>query len=129
MAALLAPAHYQVEQAASAEEALRVLHAMDCHIVLTDWQMPGMDGLTLCRTVRFTQTQGYIYMLMLTVRKSKGDLLRASPQASMTFSSRAPPAWKSWRALKWAAVSYRWNGLCGRFLRMAGASSIHCPAR
>lgn len=75
IAALLAPAHYRVEQAASAEEALRVLHAVDCHIVLTDWQMPGMDGLTLCRTVRFTHTQGYIYMLMLTVRKSKSDLL------------------------------------------------------
>lgn len=75
IAALLAPAHYRVEQAANAEEALRVLHQMDCHIILTDWQMPGMDGLTLCRTVRFTQAPGYIYVLMHTVRKSKGDLL------------------------------------------------------
>ena len=75
MAALLGRAQYRVEQAASAEEALRVLHAVDCHIVLTDWQMPGMDGLTLCRTVRFTQTEGYTYLLMLTIRNSKDDLL------------------------------------------------------
>jgi two-component system, cell cycle response regulator len=43
--------------------------------LLTDWQMPHMDGLTLCRRVRADQRESYIYVLMLTVRGDQKDLL------------------------------------------------------
>jgi diguanylate cyclase (GGDEF)-like protein len=54
---------------------LRVLHTKHCHIVLTDWEMPDMDGLSLCRCVRVSQEDGYVYVLMLTVRQSKEDVV------------------------------------------------------
>ncbi len=46
-----------------------------CHIVLTDWLMPEMDGLALCRHVRINEDDAYVYGLMLTVRESKEDML------------------------------------------------------
>jgi len=51
-------AHYDVEVATSGEEALRILAKSQCQIVLTDWQMPGMDGLALCRKVRLEHVAG-----------------------------------------------------------------------
>jgi two-component system cell cycle response regulator len=72
---ILERAGFDVQEAASAEEALRTLDAAQCQIVLTDWQMPGMDGLALCRKLRLKQVDGYIYVVMLTVRESKQDML------------------------------------------------------
>jgi len=75
LAAILKSAHYDVKVAASAEEALRILGTSQCQIVLTDWQMPGMDGISLCRKVRREHVKGYVYLMMLTVRASKQDML------------------------------------------------------
>jgi diguanylate cyclase (GGDEF)-like protein len=75
LCALLRMSQFDVEAAGSGEEALRIMRAKPCHILLTDWQMPDMDGLTLCRNVRSEQRKGYVYVLMLTVRDSKEDLL------------------------------------------------------
>jgi two-component system, cell cycle response regulator len=74
-AALLQIAGYDVHTAGSGDEALRVLDKTPCQIVLTDWQMPDMDGLALCRNIRFRDNTGYIYVLMLTVRGSRRDIL------------------------------------------------------
>src|SRR5882757_7445004 len=75
LAALLQMAGYDVYTAESGEEALRVLDKTPCQIVLTDWQMPDMDGLALCRNLRLRDNTGYIYVLMLTVRSSRRDVL------------------------------------------------------
>lgn len=75
LAGILDASQYEVQMAASGAEALRVLNAMPCHIVLTDWQMPDMDGLALCRQVRMTAQDHYVYVLMLTVRDTQQDVL------------------------------------------------------
>jgi two-component system cell cycle response regulator len=75
LCALLKSANYLVEAASCGAEALRVLVRVHCQIVLTDWQMPDMDGLTLCRNLRADQRDGYIYVVMLTVRSDQQDLL------------------------------------------------------
>jgi two-component system, cell cycle response regulator len=75
LSTMLKQAHYDVQVAASGEEAMQLLDTVNCQIVLTDWQMPGMDGLALCRRVRLEHVQGYVYVMMLTVRESKQDML------------------------------------------------------
>jgi two-component system cell cycle response regulator len=75
LSTLLSASQYEVEVAATAEEALRVLDATHCHIVLTDWQMPDMDGLALCRVIRLRNYESYIYVLMLTIRDTEQDVL------------------------------------------------------
>jgi DNA-binding response OmpR family regulator len=75
LSSLLERNGYQVCVARSGEEAMRVLHATTCQIVITDWHMPDMDGLDLCRNIRSRADQAYIYVLMLTVCNGRGDVL------------------------------------------------------
>jgi diguanylate cyclase (GGDEF)-like protein len=75
LATLLRASQFDVESAASGEDALRIMAATQCQVLLTDWQMPDMDGLSLCRNIRANSADGYIYVLMLTIRDSKEDLL------------------------------------------------------
>ena len=75
LAALLKVFHYQVEVAATGVEALRAAADRRCDIVLTDWQMPDMDGLALCRRLRGLHHDGYLYVLMLSVRGGERNVL------------------------------------------------------
>jgi two-component system NtrC family response regulator len=49
---ILSAAGYQVQGVESAEQALELLHTNTIDLVYSDWQLPGMDGLTLMNTVR-----------------------------------------------------------------------------
>jgi diguanylate cyclase (GGDEF)-like protein len=75
LCALLHGSDYEVETAASGEDALQLLRSYPCDIVITDWQMPLMDGITLCRQVRSMEHHEHVYMLMLTVKHSSQELL------------------------------------------------------
>ena len=75
LAALLRMSNFDVEVAGSGEEALSILSSTSCQIVLTDWQMPDMDGLALCRYLRTACYESYVYVVMLTVRDAKQDIL------------------------------------------------------
>ena len=75
LAALLRMSNFDVEVAGSGEEALSILSNSPCRIVLTDWQMPDMDGLALCRYLRTACYDSYVYVIMLTVRDAKQDVL------------------------------------------------------
>jgi DNA-binding response OmpR family regulator len=77
VSSLLERSGYQVCAARSGEDAMRVLISTNCHIVITDWHMPDMDGLDLCRNIRSSAKNTYIYVLMLTVRSGSGDILAA----------------------------------------------------
>jgi diguanylate cyclase (GGDEF)-like protein len=91
LAALLRTAEFDVETAASGEEALSVLGNRHCQILLTDWQMPDMDGLSLCRIVRTEQHQSYVYVLMLTVRDGKDDLLAGLAAGADDYVVKSAP--------------------------------------
>jgi diguanylate cyclase (GGDEF)-like protein len=44
-------------------------------VVVTDWMMPGMDGLALCRAIRAREADLYTYIVMLTSQGSRDDVL------------------------------------------------------
>jgi DNA-binding response OmpR family regulator len=77
VSSLLQRSGYQVFAARTGEHAMRVLNATNCHIVITDWQMPDMDGLDLCRNIRSSAKNTSVYVLMLTVRSGSRDILAA----------------------------------------------------
>jgi two-component system, cell cycle response regulator len=91
LAALLRSAEFEVEMAANGEDALRIMAARHCQIVLTDWQMPDMDGLSLCRIVRSDHSESYVYVVMLTVRDSKEDLLQGLGAGADDYVSKSAP--------------------------------------
>jgi diguanylate cyclase (GGDEF)-like protein len=57
---------YEVETAGDGATALEKLATGRFQLLVTDWEMPGMDGPTLCRKVRATRLPGYLYILLLT---------------------------------------------------------------
>lgn len=68
----------------SGEQALNVLRRGEIHLVITDWEMPGMDGLDLCRALRREDFNGYVYLIVLTGRegtKSRREGLNAGADA------------------------------------------------
>ncbi len=43
---------YEVHTAANGEEALKVLEEVKCRVMLLDLNLPGMDGIELCKEIR-----------------------------------------------------------------------------
>lgn len=68
MARLLKRAGYSVEVAGNGREALAKIAEGDFQLMITDWEMPEMDGTALCRELRATPGKGYIYTILLTAR-------------------------------------------------------------
>lgn len=78
LAAILADRGYAVDSAADGYAALRLLAAGAHNLVVTDHTMPGMDGLTLCRTLRErTRGRPYVYCMMLTAADDEATLVSA----------------------------------------------------
>ena len=63
---------FDVVEAGSGDEALAILRQTPVDLVLSDWMMPGMDGLELCRQVRTLPQEGYVYFILLTSKSEKG---------------------------------------------------------
>jgi putative two-component system response regulator len=62
---------HEVVQAANGMEALEFLQTHpSCRLVISDWEMPEMDGLELCHAIRFGDFSGYIYFVLLTSHDS-----------------------------------------------------------
>jgi putative two-component system response regulator len=60
---------YEVERAANGRQALERLRRDPIHLVITDWEMPEMNGLELCRAIRAEDFEGYVFTIMLTSRE------------------------------------------------------------
>ena len=65
MERLLTNAGYAVEIVGDGEQALAKVKKDHFDLLLTDWELPGMDGATLCRLVRAAKLPS-IYILLLT---------------------------------------------------------------
>jgi two-component system cell cycle response regulator len=75
--ALLVKWGYEVVATADGNEALGILEGEEApRLAILDWMMPGMEGAQICARVREHQERPYVYMLLLTARNDKQDLLR-----------------------------------------------------
>lgn len=61
--------------AADGDEAWALYLEHQPDVVVTDWMMPGMDGLALCRAIRARGADLYTYIVLLTSQRSRDDLL------------------------------------------------------
>ncbi len=71
----LRQAGYEVVSAVNGLEALKIFKERFFPIILTDWGMPGMDGLELCRAIRENPAEGYVFIFLITARDSKKDII------------------------------------------------------
>ncbi len=74
---LLTAAGHEVATAGNGQEALRKALELTPQLVLTDWVMPEMDGLELCRSLRRAETALQIYVIILTGREDEEHLVEA----------------------------------------------------
>jgi sigma-B regulation protein RsbU (phosphoserine phosphatase) len=76
MSRSLAKQGYQVTEAGSGLEAIKLFAAQDFDLVLSDWMMPGMNGLELCKAIRAQNAKGYVYFILLTSKSDKDAVAR-----------------------------------------------------
>ncbi len=69
----LSKAGFNVVSVANGLAAIEKFKEQFFPIIVTDWEMPEMDGPELVRTVRQANAQGYVYIILLTSRDSKAD--------------------------------------------------------
>jgi diguanylate cyclase (GGDEF)-like protein len=69
---------YEVVLAQDGAEAWKVLQQEGApKLLIVDWDMPGLNGIELCRRVRACSTEFYRYILMITSRNDKRDIVCA----------------------------------------------------
>jgi len=68
---------HEVLYADNGAQALAALAESDVSLVVSDWMMPVMDGVELCRRIRAAEWDRFIYVLMLTAVADKEDLALA----------------------------------------------------
>jgi len=76
--------------AASGEDALRAIAERHPDVVISDWEMPGMNGAELCRQTRNTEDDSpYIYFIILSAFSDRAHLL-AGMEAGADDYQRKP---------------------------------------
>ena len=67
-----------VDEAEDGQIALQKLQAGGFDFVVTDWNMPNMDGLTLLQTIRATPNLKGLPVLMITAEAKKENIIAAA---------------------------------------------------
>jgi sigma-B regulation protein RsbU (phosphoserine phosphatase) len=74
--AILTKWGYEVVETSDGDEAWQVLQREDApRMAILDWIMPGISGDQLCRKVRELPTLLPVYIILLTVRRDKADVI------------------------------------------------------
>ncbi len=81
-------AGYEVVAARDGQQALDILRRDSCRLVISDWVMPGMDGVELCRRIRREYFAGYVYVILLTSRDSAPDIVEGLSSGADDFLTK-----------------------------------------
>jgi sigma-B regulation protein RsbU (phosphoserine phosphatase) len=76
---------HEVITAETGTAAWRLFQQDDIALVITDWMMPEMDGLELVRRIRSSPRPGYVYIILLTAKSRKEDIVRGMDAGADDF--------------------------------------------
>lgn len=79
---------YQVRQAIDGEEAWRSIQQECPGIILTDWTMPRMSGMELCRAIRAEHPRHHAYVLVSTPRDEPDCVMQAMAAGADDFLTK-----------------------------------------
>ncbi len=74
-----------VEEAEDGAVALQKLEAGQFDFVVTDWNMPNMDGLTLLQRVRQSPQLRHLPVLMITAEAKKENIIAAAQSGASGY--------------------------------------------
>ena len=69
---------HNVEEAEDGEDALAKMNKHNFDFIITDWNMPNMDGLLLLETIRQQEKWAKLPVLMVTAEAKKENIIAAS---------------------------------------------------
>jgi sigma-B regulation protein RsbU (phosphoserine phosphatase) len=71
LAAMVSAAGYAAHTAANGVEAWAAFQRAPASVVISDWLMPELDGMELCRRVRARPDEPYVYFILITASGGK----------------------------------------------------------
>lgn len=86
--AALARWGYEVIEADSGEQALELSALHEPDLVISDWMMPGMDGLQFCKEFRGMEREGYGYFILLTSKSEKDEVAKGLETGADDFLTK-----------------------------------------
>lgn len=86
--AMLRTMGHEVVQAYDGLQAWELLRDGGINFVLSDWCMPGMDGVELCRRLRAAELHHYVYVVLFTGREQDDDLVIAMEAGADDFLTK-----------------------------------------
>jgi sigma-B regulation protein RsbU (phosphoserine phosphatase) len=86
--ALLAGSGFAVSVAADGREAWEMLQRTWIPVVISDWYMPQMDGVELCRQLRARPQEHYTYFILITSRGGKQQYLTGMEAGADDFITK-----------------------------------------
>lgn len=66
---------HEVSVAADGQEAWDLLRASEFDILMTDWVMPGLDGIELSQRVRTREDAPFLYVMLISDRNTTEDVV------------------------------------------------------
>ena len=74
-----------VDEAEDGQVALQKLNSLPFDFVVTDWNMPNMDGLTLLQNIRATPALKHLPVLMITAEAKKENIIAAAQSGASGY--------------------------------------------
>ena len=71
----LAAFGYEVTTARNGRDAFELIRTGQYRLVVSDLEMPEMDGIELCRRIRGRSSSGYVYVILLTSHGGTGNVV------------------------------------------------------
>ncbi len=81
-------AGYAVRVATDGQMALAEIEKKCPDFVITDWEMPGMDGIQLCHAIRDMKLMQYVYIIFITVRATQDESIEALETGADDFLAK-----------------------------------------
>lgn len=101
---------HDVVEAGDGEQAWELLQSDPARVVVSDWMMPKLDGLELCRRIRHRTTADYIYFILLTGRDATNENQSAAADAGVDdFLTKPLDFSELWTRLRVAARILRYT--------------------
>jgi putative two-component system response regulator len=84
----LTQAGHKVKVARNGRRALELLRTGGYRMVVSDWVMPEMDGIALCREIRAADFPAYVYVILLTSRDATADIVEGLSAGADDFITK-----------------------------------------
>ena len=103
---------YEPETFENGKDAWQAFSKEQPQIVISDWKMPGLDGLELCNSLRKSYVESYTYFILVTAqRRSRVNLEQAIEAGVDDFLKKPISSDEIWNRLR---VAERILGFCSQ---------------